>query len=193
MAISLQKGQRVDLTKDRPSLKNVLIGLGWDINHYDGETDFDLDASAFMTKANGKVGNENDFIFYGNLNHVLGSVQHMGDNRTGEGDGDDEVIKVQLDKIPSDYDTISFTVTIYEAEKRLQNFGMVENAYVRLIDEDTGEELVRFDLTEDFSTETALVVAEIYKRDGQWKFAAIGSGYDGGLKALCKEYGIDAE
>lgn len=193
MAISLQKGQRVDLTKDRPSLKNVLIGLGWDINHYDGETDFDLDASAFMTKANGKVGNENDFIFYGNLNHVSGSVQHMGDNRTGEGDGDDEVIKVQLDKIPSDYDTISFTVTIYEAEKRLQNFGMVENAYVRLIDEDTGEELVRFDLTEDFSTETALVVVEIYKRDGQWKFAAIGSGYDGGLKALCKEYGIDAE
>lgn len=193
MAISLQKGQRVDLTKDRPSLKNVLIGLGWDINHYDGETDFDLDASAFMTKANGKVGNENDFIFYGNLNHVSGSVQHMGDNRTGEGDGDDEVIKVQLDKIPSDYDTISFTVIIYEAEKRLQNFGMVENAYVRLIDEDTGEELVRFDLTEDFSTETALVVAEIYKRDGQWKFAAIGSGYDGGLKALCKEYGIDAE
>ena len=193
MAISLQKGQRVDLTKDRPSLKNVLIGLGWDINHYDGETDFDLDASAFMTKANGKVGNENDFIFYGNLNHVSGSVQHMGDNRTGEGDGDDEVIKVQLDKIPSDYDTISFTVTIYEAEKRLQNFGMVENAYVRLIDEDTGEELVRFDLTEDFSTETALVVAEIYKRDGQWKFAAIGSGYDGGLKALCKEYGINAE
>ena len=193
MAISLQKGQRVDLTKDRPSLKNVLIGLGWDINHYDGETDFDLDALAFMTKANGKVGNENDFIFYGNLNHVSGSVQHMGDNRTGEGDGDDEVIKVQLDKIPSDYDTISFTVTIYEAEKRLQNFGMVENAYVRLIDEDTGEELVRFDLTEDFSTETALVVAEIYKRDGQWKFAAIGSGYDGGLKALCKEYGIDAE
>ena len=193
MSISLQKGQRVDLTKDRPSLKNVLIGLGWDINHYDGETDFDLDASAFMTKANGKVGNENDFIFYGNLNHVSGSVQHMGDNRTGEGDGDDEVIKVQLDKIPSDYDTISFTVTIYEAEKRLQNFGMVENAYVRLIDEDTGEELVRFDLTEDFSTETALVVAEIYKRDGQWKFAAIGSGYDGGLKALCKEYGIDAE
>ena len=193
MAISLQKGQRVDLTKDRPSLKNVLIGLGWDINHYDGETDFDLDASAFMTKANGKVGNENDFIFYGNLNHVSGSVQHMSDNRTGEGDGDDEVIKVQLDKIPSDYDTISFTVTIYEAEKRLQNSGMVENAYVRLIDEDTGEELVRFDLTEDFSTETALVVAEIYKRDGQWKFAAIGSGYDGGLKALCKEYGIDAE
>lgn len=193
MAISLQKGQRVDLTKDRPSLKNVLIGLGWDINHYDGETDFDLDASAFMTKANGKIGNENDFIFYGNLNHVSGSVQHMGDNRTGEGDGDDEVIKVQLDKIPSDYDTISFTVTIYEAEKRLQNFGMVENAYVRLIDEDTGEELVRFDLTEDFSTETALVVAEIYKRDGQWKFAAIESGYDGGLKALCKEYGIDAE
>lgn len=193
MAISLQKGQRVDLTKDRPSLKNVLIGLGWDINHYDGEADFDLDASAFMTKANGKVGNENDFIFYGNLNHVSGSVQHMGDNRTGEGDGDDEVIKVQLDKIPSDYDKISFTVTIYEAEKRLQNFGMVENAYVRLIDEDTGEELVRFDLTEDFSTETALVVAEIYKRDGQWKFAAVGSGYDGGLKALCKEYGIDAE
>lgn len=193
MAISLQKGQRVDLTKGRPSLKNVLIGLGWDINHYDGDADFDLDASAFMTKANGKVGNENDFIFYGNLSHTSGSVQHMGDNRTGEGDGDDEVIKVQLDKIPSDYDKISFTVTIYEAEKRLQNFGMVGNAYVRLVDEGTGEELVRFDLTEDFSTETALVVAEIYKRDGQWKFNAVGSGYDGGLKVLCNEYGIDAE
>ncbi len=193
MSISLVKGQKIDLTKGNSGLRKVAFGLGWDTNRYDGNSDFDLDVSAFLTDDTGKVTSEKDFVFYGQPQHPSGALIYSGDNRTGEGDGDDEVIKVQLDKIPSDYDTISFTVTIYEAEKRLQNFGMVENAYVRLIDEDTGEELVRFDLTEDFSTETALVVAEIYKRDGQWKFAAIGSGYDGGLKALCKEYGIDAE
>ena len=175
MSVSLSKGQRVDLTKGRPSLKNILVGLGWDINHYDGEADFDLDASVFMTKENGKVGKDEDFIFYGNLEHSSKSVKHMGDNRTGEGDGDDEVIKIKLDKIPSDYETLAVTVTIYDA------------------DEETGEELIRFDLSEDFSTETALVVAEIYKHNGEWKFKAVGSGYNGGLKALCNQYGIDAE
>ena len=193
MSVSLSKGQRVDLTKGRPSLKNILVGLGWDINHYDGEVDFDLDASVFMTKENGKVGKDEDFIFYGNLEHSSKSVKHMGDNRTGEGDGDDEVIKIKLDKIPSDYETLAVTVTIYDAESRLQNFGMVGNAYVRVVDEETGEELIRFDLSEDFSTETALVVAEIYKHNSEWKFKAVGSGYNGGLKALCNQYGIDAE
>ena len=193
MSVILTKGQRVDLTKDRPSLKNVLIGLGWDINHYDGESDFDLDASVFMTKDNGKVTNENDFVFYGNLQHKSKSVIHMGDNRTGDGDGDDEVIKVKLNDVPSDYSTLAVAVTIYDADVRLQYFGMVGNAYVRVLDEETGEELVRFDLSEDFSIETAVVVAELYKRDGEWKFKAVGSGYNGGLKSLCAQYGIDAE
>ena len=193
MSVFLSKGQRVDLTKGRPSLKNILVGLGWDINHYDGEADFDLDASVFMIKENNKVGNDEDFIFYGNLEHSSKSVKHMGDNRTGDGDGDDEVIKIKLDKIPSGYETLVVTVTIYDAESRLQNFGMVGNAYVRVVDEETGEELIRFDLSEDFSTETALVVAEIYKHNGEWKFKAVGSGYNGGLKVLCNQYGIDAE
>ena len=193
MSVMSAKLQRVDLTKDRPSLKNVLIGLGWDINHYDGESDFDLDASVFMTKDNGKVTNENDFVFYGNLQHKSKSVIHMGDNRTGDGDGDDEVIKVKLNDVPSDFSTLAVAVTIYDADVRLQNFGMIGNAYVRVLDEETGEELVRFDLSEDFSTETAVVVAELYKREGDWKFKAVGSGYNGGLKSLCAQYGIDAE
>lgn len=193
MSVSLNKGQRVDLTKDRPSLKNIIVGLGWDVNHYDGEASFDLDASLFMTKANGKVGKDEDFIFYWNLEHSSKSVKHMGDNRTGEGEGDDEVIKIKLDKIPTDYETLAVAVTIYDAEKRLQNFGMINNAYVRVVDEETGEELVRFDLSEDFSTETALVVAEIYRHNGEWKFKAVGSGYNGGLKALCDQYGVDTD
>lgn len=193
MAVLLSKGQRVDLTKGRPALKNILVGLGWDVNHYDGEADFDLDASVFMTKENGKVKNDQDFIFYGNLEHASKSVKHMGDNRTGEGDGDDEVIKIRLNMIPDEYEALAVTVTIYDAQKRLQNFGMVSNAYVRVMDEDTGEELIRFDLSENFSTETALVVAEIYKHNGEWKFKAVGSGYEGGLQALCSRYGVDAD
>lgn len=193
MPVSLTKGQRVDLTKGRPSLKKVLIGLGWDVNQYDGEADFDLDASVFMTKENGKVGSDDDFIFYGNLEHRTRCVVHTGDNRTGDGDGDDEVIKVNFDAIPSDYTNLSVAVTIYDADNRLQNFGMVNNAYVRVADEETGEELIKYDLSEDFSTETAIVVAEIYKKNGEWKFKAVGSGYNGGLAALCRQYGIDAE
>ena len=193
MSVSLTKGQRVDLTKGRPSLKKVLIGLGWDVNQYDGEADFDLDASVFMTKENGKVGSDADFIFYGNLEHRTKCVVHTGDNRTGDGGGDDEVIKVNFDAIPSDYTNLSVAVTIYDADNRLQNFGMVNNAYVRVADEETGEELIRYDLSEDFSTETAIVVAEIYKKNEEWKFKAVGSGYNGGLAALCRQYGIDAE
>lgn len=193
MSVILTKGQRVDLTKGRPSLKNILVGLGWDFNQYDGEAEFDLDASVFMTKENGKVGTDEDFIFYGNLEHRSKSVIHMGDNRTGNGDGDDEVIKLRLDEVPSDYTALAITVTIYDADTRLQNFGMVGNAYVRVLDDETGEELLRFDLSEDFDTETALVVAEIYKHNGDWKFKAVGSGYNGGLKALCTQYGINAE
>lgn len=193
MSVSLTKGQRVDLTKGRPSLKKVLIGLGWDVNQYDGEADFDLDASVFMTKENGKVGSDDDFIFYGNLEHRTKCVVHTGDNRTGDGGGDDEVIKVNFDAIPSDYTNLSVAVTIYDADNRLQNFGMVNNAYVRVADEETGEELIRYDLSEDFSTETAIVVAEIYRKNGEWKFKAVGSGYNGGLAALCRQYGIDAE
>lgn len=193
MSVSLIKGQRVDLTKGRPSLKNILIGLGWDVNQYSGEADFDLDASVFMTKENGKVGSDDDFVFYGNLEHKTKNVIHTGDNRTGDGDGDDEVIKVRFDSIPSDYTKLSVAVTIYDADNRLQNFGMVNNAYVRVVDEETGEELIRYDLSEDFSTETAIVVADIYKKNGEWKFKAVGSGYNGGLVSLCRQYGIDAE
>lgn len=191
MGVSLSKGERVSLTKDRPSLNKILIGLGWDLNRYEG--DFDLDASVFLTKANGKVGHDKDFVFYGNLEHPTKSIVHTGDNRTGEGNGDDEVIKVKLNDIPTDYTNIVVAVTIYDAQTRLQNFGMVDNAHIRIIDEETNEELLRYDLSEDFSTETALVVAEIYKHNGEWKFKAVVSGYNGGLQTLCSQYGIDAE
>lgn len=193
MSVSLNKGQRVSLTKGNPSLDKVLIGLGWDINHYDGEADFDLDASIFMLRHNGKVGNDNDFVFYGNLTHPSKSVIHTGDNRTGEGDGDDEVIKIELSKIPDGYERLVAVITIYDATHRLQNFGMISNAYIRLVDESNNEEILRYDLSEDFSTQTALVVGEIYKHNSQWQFKAIGSGYNGGLAKLCATYGIDAE
>lgn len=193
MTVFLTKGEKVDLTKGRPSLSKVMIGLGWDANQYDGECAFDLDASAFLTKSNGKVGSDYDFVFYGNLEHSSKCVAHTGDNRTGAGDGDDEVIKVNLSKVPSDYEKISIVVTIYDAEKRYQNFGMVSNAFIRLVDESNGEEILRYDLSEDFSTQTGLVIGEIYKHNGEWKFKAVGSGYDGGLTKLCSIYGIDVE
>lgn len=191
MSVSLTKGQRVDLTKGRPSLKNLLVGLGWDTNQYDGEADFDLDASVFLTKEDNKVASDEDFIFYGNLCHKTKCVVHTGDNRTGDGFGDDEVIKVKLDSVPLQYTSLIVVVTIYEADKKLQNFGMVNNAYIRIIDEENGEEIIRFDLSEEYSTETALVVAEIYRNNGQWKFKAVGSGYSGGLESLCRKYGVD--
>ena len=193
MAISLTKGQKVDLTKNNPGLKNVLVGLGWDINRFDSGSDFDLDASAFLVQENGKVSGDQDFIFYSNLEHTSGAVVHLGDNRTGAGDGDDEQITVDLSKVPENIARIAFTVTIYDAESRRQNFGQVANAFIRLVNADTDEEIVRYDLGEDFSIETAMVVGELYRHNGEWKFNAIGSGYQGGLAALCANYGIDAE
>ena len=193
MAVSLSKGQKVDLTKGNPGLSKIIVGLGWDTNKYDGGADFDLDAAAFLLAANGKVASDSDFVFYGNLKHSSGGVEHMGDNLTGEGDGDDEQIKVNLAAVPASVDKIGFTVTIYEAESRKQNFGQVSNAYIRIVDETSNAELIRYDLGEDFSVETAVVVGELYRNNGEWKFNAIGSGFQGGLAALCGHYGIDAE
>jgi tellurium resistance protein TerD len=190
MAVSLSKGQKVDLTKGNPGLSKLIVGLGWDTNKYDGGYDFDLDASAFLCGDNGKVSSDSDFIFYSNLKHSSGAVEHTGDNRTGEGEGDDEVIKVDLSKIPANVSRISFTVTIYEAETRRQNFGQVSNAYIHIVDAVTGNEVIRYDLGEDFSIETAVVVGEIYRNNGEWKFNAIGSGFQGGLHALCLNFGV---
>ena len=191
MAVNLTKGQKVSLTKDNPSLRKITVGLGWDVNRYDGGFDFDLDASAFLLGANGRVTCDGDFVFYGNASHSSGSVVYGGDNRTGEGEGDDEQIMVDLSGVPANIDKLAFTVTIYEAPERRQNFGQVSNAYVRIVDDTTGEELVRYDLEEDFSIETAVVVGEIYRRGGEWRFNAVGSGYQGGLEALCRNYGVN--
>lgn len=191
MAINLQKGQKVSLTKASSTLSKLLIGLGWDTNKYDGGHQFDLDTSVFMVGSNDKVLEETDFIFYGNLKHKSGSVEHTGDNRTGEGDGDDEVIKVNLALVPDEIKKIVFTVTIHDANERNQNFGLVSNSFIRIVDQLTNTEIVRYDLGEDFSIETALVVGELYKHQGAWRFAAIGSGYSGGLPALCTAYGVD--
>lgn len=191
MAVSLQKGQKVDLTKTNPGLKNVMVGLGWDVNKYDGGFDFDLDAAAFLLVDSGKVSSDMDFVFYNNTTHPSGAVTHMGDNLTGLGDGDDEQIKIDLGSVPSEITKIDFTVTIHDAEARRQNFGQVSNAYIRVCNGETGEELIKYDLGEDFSIETAVVVAELYRNGAEWKFNAIGSGFQGGLAALCKNFGIN--
>lgn len=191
LGINLAKGQRIDLTKTNPGLTKVIVGLGWDTNRYHGGNDFDLDASAFLTDANGRVIQDSDFIFYNNLVHSSGSVEHTGDNRTGEGDGDDEQIKIDFSKVPTHVHRIAITVTIHDAEARFQNFGQVSNAFVRLVDEDTDNEVLRFDLGEDFSVETAVVFCELYRHNSDWKFNAIGSGFSGGLAALCRNYGLE--
>lgn len=193
MPVSLQKGQKVSLTKDNPGLKKVVVGLGWDVNAFDTGGDFDLDAAAFLLNDTGKVGGSSDFVFYGNLSHPSGSVVHQGDNLTGVGDGDDEQIKIDLSKVPDNITKIAFTVTIYEPEQRKQNFGMVNNAFIRIYNEETGEEMLRYDLGEDFSIETAAVFGELYKSGSEWKFNAIGSGFQGGLAALCANFGVDVE
>ena len=190
MPINLEKGQKVDLTKGNPGLKSVMVGLGWDVNTFNTGADFDLDASAFLLGANAKCPTEKEFVFYGNLAHASESVIHQGDNLTGEGEGDDEQILVDLSKVPASIERIAFTVTIYDAEARKQNFGQVSNAFIRLVDNSNGTELIRYDLGEDFSIETAIVVGELYRKDGEWKFNAIGSGFQGGLAALCGHYGI---
>ena len=191
MAVNLKKGQKVDLTKGNPGLRKLTVGLGWDVNQYDGGADFDLDASAFLLGANGKVRQDTDFVFYSNAEDPSGAVRYGGDNKTGEGEGDDEQIFVDLANVPAGVEKIDFTVTIYEAAERRQNFGQVRNAYARIVDDATGSELIRYDLEEDFSIETALVVGEIYRHNGEWKFNAIGSGFQGGLEALCIHYGVN--
>lgn len=193
MPISLQKGQKVSITKGNPGLKNVVVGLGWDVNQFDTGGDFDLDAAAFLLTDTGKVSKPGDFVFFGNLKHDSGAVEHLGDNLTGQGDGDDEQIKIDLSLIPDNISKVAFTTTIYEAEARRQNFGQVSNAFIRIYNESTGEEILRYDLGEDFSIETAVIFGELYKNNGEWKFNAIGSGYQGGLAAICANYGVETE
>ena len=191
MAIQLKKGQKIDLTKGNPGLKHIRLGLGWDTNMFDGGDDFDLDVSLFMVGKSGKVEQDEDFIFYNNLKHPSEAVEHLGDNRTGDGDGDEEEILVDFSKMPDRIEKIAVTVTIYEAKERRQNFGQGNNSYVRLVNSDNEEELLRYDLGEEFSIETAIVVCEIYRHNGEWKFNALGSGFEGGLEALCKNFGVN--
>lgn len=193
MPVSLQKGQKVSITKENPGLTKVVVGIGWDVNQFDTGGDFDLDTAAFLLTDSGRVSRSEDFVFFGNLLHPSGCVQHMGDNLTGAGEGDDEQIKVNLSLVPENITKIAFTVTIYEAEQRRQNFGQVSRAFIRIYNETTGEELLRYDLGEDFSIETAAIFGELYKNNGEWKFNAIGSGYQGGLAALCSNFGVVVE
>lgn len=191
MAINLVKGQKIDLTKGNAGLNKVVIGLGWDVNRYDGNDDFDLDVSAFFLDETGKVTCEQDFVFYGQPSHPSGALIYSGDNRTGEGDGDDESMTLTLNKIPANITKIVFATTIYDAQSRLQNFGMVDNSYIRAYNAETNEELFKYELTEDFSLETGVVAGELYRKDGEWKFNAVGSGYNGGLAAIGRNFGLD--
>ena len=189
MAISLNKGGNLSLSKTDPSLTHVLVGLGWDARSTDG-VDFDLDASAFLLGENDKDRGEHDFIFYNQTRSPEGSVEHTGDNRTGDGDGDDEAVKIDLSKVPADVSKVAITVTIHDAENRGQNFGQVQNAFIRVVNDQSHVEIVRFDLNEDYSTETAMIFGELYRHNGEWKFRAVGQGYNGGLSAMCRQYGI---
>lgn len=190
MAISLNKGANLSLSKTDPTLSNLVVGLGWDVRTTDGQS-FDLDASAFMLKNDGKVRTDSDFIFYNQLRSSCGSVEHTGDNLTGQGDGDDESLILQLHKIPLDIERVAVAVTIHDAEARKQNFGQVSNAFMRVVNKDTGTEIARYDLTEDASIETAMIFGEIYRNNGEWKFKAVGQGYAGGLAPLARNFGIN--
>lgn len=189
MALTLSKGQNLSLSKTDPGLKKIIIGLGWDPRATDGQ-EFDLDASAFLLTDTGKVRSDGDFIFYNQKTSTCGSVVHTGDNRTGEGDGDDEQVKVDLSKVPTDVQRVAVSVTIHDADQRRQSFGQVGNAFIRIVNEETGSEVVRYDLSEDYSTETAMVFGEIYRHSGEWKFKAVGQGYAGGLKTMCDQFGV---
>jgi tellurium resistance protein TerD len=191
MAINLQKGQNVSLSQESPGINHIHAGLGWDTQSFSGAA-FDLDVMLFLTDANGKVLSDNHFVFYNNLKSPDGAVEHTGDNLTGDGDGDDEVILVELNKLESRVEKVIFTASIHEAESRRQNFGQVQNAYIRLVDKAKGTEIIRYDLSEDFSVETSVVVAELYRRNNEWKFKAIGQGYKDGLVALLRAHGINA-
>ncbi|MGF1539054.1 MAG: TerD family protein [Pleurocapsa sp.] len=190
MPINLQKGQKISLEKVSPGLKEIFIGLGWDINRTDTGGDFDIDASVFLLGNNEKLISDQHFIFYNNpiSPDSNQSVQQKGDNRTGAGEGDDEIIDVNLQTVPTDVAKIAIAVTIHEADKRKQNFGQVENAFVRIVNCENEEEIIRYDLTEDFSIETALIMAELYRQDGEWRMNAVGAGYGGGLPALLERY-----
>jgi tellurium resistance protein TerD len=210
MAISLSKGQKIDLTKGNAGLKKLVVGLGWDTNKYDGGEEFDLDVSAFLLTEAGKAQKDGDFVFYNNTKHESGSVFHTGDNRDGEGEGDDEEINIDLSFVPADIHKIAFTVTIHDAESRKQNFGQVSDAFIRICEVNTNEpidtprmsekkwensitkEILRYDLGEDYSVETAVIFAELYRSGSEWKFNAIGNGFKGGLAALVKNYGLSA-
>ncbi len=190
MALSLQKGGNISLSKEAPNLRRILVGLGWDPRSTDGQA-FDLDASAFLLGTNGKVRGDHDFIFYNQKTSSDGSVEHTGDNLTGEGDGDDESIKVDLSRVPADIDKIAVAVTIHEAEQRRQNFGQVGGSFIRIVNDETSQELTRYELGEDFSTETAVIFGEIYRHGSEWKFRAVGQGYTGGLGPMAKNYGVN--
>jgi tellurium resistance protein TerD len=190
MAISLSKGGNVNLSKEAPGLNKIVVGLGWDARATDGAA-FDLDASAFLVKLDGKVRSDNDFCFYNNKVVGDGAVQHAGDNTTGAGEGDDETVKVELSKIPADLDKVVFAVTIHEADARKQNFGQVNHAYIRVVTEEGGQEIARYDLSEDASIETAMIFGEIYRVGTDWKFKAVGQGFAGGLGPLAASFGVN--
>jgi tellurium resistance protein TerD len=189
VTVSLSKGGNVSLSKEAPDMRTMRIGLGWDMRVTDGSA-FDLDASVFVLGEDGKVRNNSDFVFFNNLTGGDGAVVHQGDNLTGEGEGDDEVIVVTLDKLPANVAKISFAATIYEADQRRQNFGMVQNAFIRVVNGDGGKEVARYDLSEDASTETAMIFGELYRHGGEWKFKAIGQGFSGGLGPLARSFGV---
>ncbi|GAB3974933.1 TerD family protein [Streptomyces sparsus] len=190
MGVSLSKGGNVSLTKEAPNLTAVMVGLGWDARTTTG-SEFDLDASALLTNAEGRVNGDQNFVFFNNLKSPDGSVEHTGDNTTGEGDGDDEVLKVNLAGVPADVAKIVFPVSIYEAEARQQSFGQVRNAYIRVVNQADNNELARYDLTEDASTETAMVFGELYRHGAEWKFRAIGQGYASGLRGIAQDFGVN--
>lgn len=190
MGLSLQKGGNISLSKQEANLQRIIVGLGWDPRVTDGQ-DFDLDASAFLLDASGRVRGDQDFIFYNQLRSADGSVEHTGDNRTGEGDGDDESIKINLSQVPAEINKVAVVVTIDQADERNQNFGQVSGAFIRVVNEDNGNEITRYDLGEDFSTETAVIFGEVYRHGGEWKFRAVGQGYSGGLGAVARNYGVN--
>jgi len=190
MGVSLKKGGNVNLSKEAPGLSAVALGLGWDVRATDGDA-FDIDASAFMLTTDGKVRSDADFIFFNNLKSADGSVEHLGDNRTGAGDGDDETINVTLGSVPAEVDKIAFTVTIHDAEEKRQSFGQIAKAFIRVINKANSEEMARFDLSEDSSTETAMIFGELYRAGAEWKFRAVGQGFTGGLGALAKNFGVN--
>ena len=189
MAVSLSKGGNVNLSKEAPGLAKVALGLGWDNRATDG-AEFDLDAVAFLVGSDGKVSADNDFIFYNNLKSACGSVEHKGDNTTGEGDGDDEVVEITLAGVPAAIQRVVIAVTIHDAEARKQNFGQVSNAFVRVVNMGNSNEIARYDLSEDASIETAMIFGELYRHNGDWKFKAVGQGFEGGLGPLASSFGV---